>query len=241
MIKFDEYTSEYRINHNPNWPYVPDHPYRILIIGGSGSGKTNTLLNLINNQPDIDKMYLYVKDPYEGKYQFLINKRESIGLKHFNDPKAFIEYSNDMHDVYKNIDDYNPDKENKILIVFDDMIADMINNKKLNSIVTELFIRGRKQNISLVFITQSYFKVPKDVRLNTTHFFIMKIPNKRELQQIAINHSSDINTKDFIEIYRKCTDKPYSFLVIDTTLPSNNSLRFRKNLNITNDDYQRSN
>ena len=132
--------------------------------------KTNTLLNLINNQPDIDKIYLYAKDTYEDKYQFLINKRESIGLKHFNDPKAFIEYSNDMHDVYKNIDDYNPDKENKRLIVFDDMIADMINNKKLNSIVTELFIRGRKLNISLVFITQSYFKVPRDVRLNTNHF-----------------------------------------------------------------------
>ena len=97
--------------------------------------------------------------------QFLINKRESTGLKHFNDPKAFIEYSNDMHDVYKNIDEYNPDKENKILIVFDDMIADMINNKKLNSIVTELFIRGRKLNISFVFITRSYFKVPKDVKL----------------------------------------------------------------------------
>ena len=99
-----------------------------------------------------------------------------------------------MQDVYKNINYYNPDKENKILIVFDDMIADMIHNKKLNSIVTELFIRGRKLNISLVFITQSYFKVPKDVRLNTTHFLISKIPNKRELQQIAINHSSDIST-----------------------------------------------
>ena len=92
-----------------------------------------------------------------------------------------------MHDVYKNIDDYNPDKEKKILMLFD-MIADMIHNKKLNSVVTELFIRGRKLNISLVFITQSYFKVPKDVRLNTSHFFIAKIPNKRELQEIAINH-----------------------------------------------------
>ena len=135
-----------------------------------------------------------------------------------------------MHDVYKNIDHYNPDKENKILIVFDDMIADMINNKKLNSIVTELFIRGRKLNISLVFITQSYFKVPKDVRLNTTHFFIMKIPNKKELQQIATNHSSDINTKDFANIFKKCTTAPYSFLVNDTTLSSNDPLRFRKNL-----------
>ena len=118
------------------------------------------------------------------------------------------------------------------------MIADMINNKKLNSIVTELFIRGRKLNISLVFITQSYFKVPKDVRLNTSHFFIAKIPNKRELQQIAINHSSDISTKDFTNIYRECTAEPYSFFVNDTTLASNNPLRFRKNLfNIYNKNY----
>ena len=135
-----------------------------------------------------------------------------------------------MHDVYKNIDNYNPDKENKILIVFDDMIADMINNKKLNSIVTELFIRGGKLNISLVFITQSYFKVPRDVRLNTTHFFIMKIPHKRQLPQIAISHSSDIDFKDFVNIYKKCTDKLYSFLVNDTTLASDNPVRFRKNL-----------
>ena len=151
---------------------------------------------------------MYAKDPYEAKYQFLINKRESIGLKHFKDPKAFIEYSNDIKDVYKNIDKYNVNKENNI---FDNMIADMINNKKVNSIVTELFIRGRKINISLVFITQSYLKVPRDARLNTTHFFITKIRKKRELQQIALNHSSDISTKEFINIYKKCTSKPYSF------------------------------
>ena len=132
---------------------------------------------------------MHAKDPYEAKYQFLIYKRENTALKHFNDSKAFIEYSNDMQDVYKNIDEYNTDKERKILIVFDDMIADMINNKKLNSIVTKLFIRGRKLNISIVLITQSYLKIPKDVRLNFTNFFIMKIPNKRELQQIALNHS----------------------------------------------------
>ena len=107
----------------------------------------------------------------------MINKRESVGLNDFKDPKAFIEYSNDMNDVCKNNNYYNPNKENKILIVLDDMIADMIQNKKLNSIVTELFIRGRKSNISLVFITQSYIRVPKDVRLNTTHFFIKKISN----------------------------------------------------------------
>ena len=135
-----------------------------------------------------------------------------------------------MHHVYKNVHDYKPDKENKISIVFDDMIADMIHNKKLNSIVTELFIRRRKSNISLVFITEPYFKVPKDIRLNTSHFSIVKIPKKRELQQIAINHSSDISTKDFANIYRKCTAEPYSFLINDTTLASNNPLRFRKNL-----------
>ena len=141
-----------------------------------------------------------------------------------------MEYSNDMQDVHKNIEDYNPIKKRKVLIVFDDVIADMINNNNLNPIVTELFIRGRKLNISIVFITQSYFKVPKGVRLNSTHFFIMKIPNKRELQQIALNHSSDIDFKDFMNIYKKCTAGPYSFLVNDTTLPSDDPLRFRKNL-----------
>ena len=167
-----------------------------------------------------------------------INKRESVGINHFNDPQAFIEYSDDMHGIYINIDDHNLDKENKILIVFDDIIADTIHNKRLNSIVTELFIRGRKLNISLVFITQSYFKLPKDVRLNTSHFFVAKIPNKREIQQIAKNHSSDISTKDFANIYRKCTDEPYSFFVNDTTLASNNPLRFRKNLfNIYNKNH----
>ena len=125
-------------------------------------------------------------------------------------------------------EEYNLGKKRKILIVFDDMIADMVNDKKLNPVVTELLIRSRKWKISGVFITQSYFKVPKDVRLNSTHFFIMKIPNKRELQQIALNYSSDIDFKDFIKVYKKCTAEPYSFLVNDTNLPSDNPLRFRK-------------
>ena len=230
MINFDEYTNKNKIEHNSKWPYILDHPYRILIIGGSGSGKTNALLNLMSNQLDIDKIYLYAKDSYETKYQYLINKREKVGLDHFNDPKAFMEYSNDMQDVYKNIEDYNPIKKRQVLIVFDDMIAYMINNKKLNPVVTELFIRRRKINISIVFITQSYFKVPKDVRLNSTHFFIMKIPNEKELQQTALNHSSDIDFNDLMKIYKKFTAKPYSFLVNDTTLPSDDPLRFRMNL-----------
>ena len=108
MINFDDTVNEKKTVHNKNWPYTPDHPYRILIIEGSGSGKTNVLSNLIENQPDIDKIYLYAKDPDETKHQYLVNKRESVGINHFNDNKAFIEYSNDMRNVYKNINHYNP-------------------------------------------------------------------------------------------------------------------------------------
>ena len=151
----------------------------MLIIGNSGSGKTNSLFNLINQQPDIDKIYVCAKDPYKAKYNFLINKQESTGLKRFNDSKAFIEYLNDMDDIYKNIEEHNPSKKHKILIVSDDMIADILSNKKLNPKLTELFIRGRKLNISLVFITQSYLTVPKNIKLNSAHYFIMKIPNKQ--------------------------------------------------------------
>ena len=110
MINFDDYTNENKIENNSKWPYIPDHPYRILIVAGPGSG-SNALLNLINNQPDIDKIYLYAKDPYEAKYQYLINKREKAGLDHFKDPKTFTEYSNDMEVVYKNIENYNPGKK----------------------------------------------------------------------------------------------------------------------------------
>ena len=115
-------------------------------------------------------------------------------------------------------------------MVFDDMIADMINNKKLIPVVTEQFVRGRQLNISIACIRQSSFKVPKEIRLNTTHFFIMKIRNKRELQQIVPNHSSDIDFKDFMKIYENCTAEKYYFLVNDTTLPSDSCLKFRKNL-----------
>ena len=230
MINLDSIINKNNKNRNKKWPYIPDHQYRILIIGGSGSRKTNALLNLINEQKDIDKIYLYAKDLSESKYEYLIKNRENVGIKHLNDSKAFIECSNTMDDVYENINDYNPNRRRKILIVFDDMIADIMTNKKFQAIIKELFIRCRKINISLVFITQSYFSVPKDVRLNSTHYFIMKINNKRKLQNIAINHSADIDCKDFMKIYRECTKEPYSFLTIDTTLPSSNPLRFRKNL-----------
>ena len=141
MINFDDYANENKIKHNSKWPYIPDHPYRILIIGGSRSRKTNALVNSLSNQLYIDKMYLYAKDPYEAKCQYLIKKRESTGLKHFDDPKAFIEYSNDMQDVQKNIEENNLGKRCKIVVY--NVIADMINNKNLNPVVTELLIRGR--------------------------------------------------------------------------------------------------
>ena len=160
------------IKNNEKWPYIPDHPYRILIIGGSGSGKTNTLLNLINEQNDIDKIYLYARDLNEPKYKILIKKCENAGIKHLNDPNAFIECSNTMDDVYENIHDYKLNRKRKILIVFEDMIADIITNKKIQFIIKELFIRCRKLDISLVFIIKSCFSVPKDVRLNSTHYLL---------------------------------------------------------------------
>ena len=227
MINLDNITNEKNKEYNKKWPCIPDHPYRIPIIGGSGSGKTNTLLNLINEQKDIDKFDLYAKDLSESKYEYLIKNGENAGIKHENDSKAFIEYSNTIDEVYENIDDYNPSRKRKTLIIFDDMIADIITNKKFQTIIKELFITCRKLNISLVFITQSYFPVPKDVRLNSTHYLITKINSKRELQNIAINHSADIDYKDFMNIYRECIKEPYNFLTINTTLPSSSPLRLR--------------
>ena len=135
-----------------------------------------------------------------------------------------------MDDVYENIDDYNPSRKRKVLIAFDDMIADIMVHKKFQAIIKELFIRCRKLNISLLFITQSYFSIPKDIWLNSTYYLIMKISDTKELQNIAINHSADIDYNNFVRIYRECTRKPYSFLAIDTTLPASDALRFRKNL-----------
>ena len=164
-----------------------------MVIGGSGSGKTNALPNLISQQDDIDKTYLYAKDLSEPKYESLIKRREDAGTNHLNDPNAFIECSNTMDDVHENIDDYNPNRKRKFLIVFDEMIVDIMKNKKNQAIIKELFSRCRQLNISFVFTTQSYFSVPKDVRLNSTHYLIMKINNNRELKNIAINHSADID------------------------------------------------
>ena len=201
-----------------------------MISGGSGSGKTNALINLINEQHDIEKIYLYARDLNKPKNQFLIKKREDVGIKHVNDSNAFIECSDTMDDVYENIDDFSPSGKRKKLIIFDDMIADIMTNRRFTAIVKELFITCRKLNISLVFIKQSYFSVPKDVRLNSTHYLIMKINNRRELQNIAINHSADIDYKDFMKIYRECTKEPFNFLTIDTTLPASDPLKFRKKL-----------
>ena len=149
---------------------------------------------------------------------------------HLNDPNAFIEYSNSMDDVYENINDYNPSRERKKLIVFDDIIADIMTYRRFQAIIKELFIRCRKLNISLVFITQSYFSVPKNVRVNLTHYLITKINNKKELQNIAFNDFADIDYKDFMKIYRECSKEHFNFLTTDTTLPASDPLRFRKNL-----------
>ena len=153
-----------------------------MIIGPSGSGKTNYLLNSIQKENNIiNKIYLYAKDLEEPKYQLLINKREKAGISFNNDPTAFIEYSNSMDDIFPQIEDYKKKRKRKILIVFDDVISHVISDKKAQQILNDLFIRCRKLNISLCFLTQSYFSVPKDLRLNCTHYILFKLNNKREL------------------------------------------------------------
>ena len=148
----------------------------------------------------------------------LINLREKVGIENLKNSKVFVDYSQRIDHVYESLEDYNTTKKKIVLIVFDDMITDMESNKKLSPQVTELFSRGRKLNISLAFKSQSYVKGLKTIRLNATHYFIMKVPNKRELQQIASNHSSAIGFKDFVKLYKYYTKEPYSFSVNDTTL-----------------------
>ena len=183
-----------------------------MIIGVSGSGKTNALVNWIREQDKgavIVKIYLYARDLSEPKYEYLIKKHENAGIKHVNNPNAFIKCSNTMDDVYENIDDYNPMRKGE-KIVFDDVTADIMTNRRFQAIIKELLIRCRKLNISLAFITQSYFSVPKDVRLNSTHYLIAKINNKRELQNISFNYPADTDYKDFMKIYRKSTREPFN-------------------------------
>ena len=188
----------------------------MLVIGPSGSGKTNTLLHLIDKFHPIDKIYLYTKGTDEEKYQYLINKREQVGIKNLNYPYAFMEYFNDMNDVLENINNYSKNRDKKVLIIFDDMIADIMRSEKFKAIVKELFIRCRKLNISIVFITQSYFRTPKEARLNSTHHILMKISNKKELKRIAEENSGHLDFKDFLKIYNYRTNEPYSFMMVDT-------------------------
>ena len=226
MLNLDNIVSNKNENKNTtgsisakrnNWPF------RMLIIGPSGSGKTNTLLHLISNLYPIDKIYLYAKDIHEPKYEYLINKREQAGIKNLNDPHAFIEYSDDMDDVL--------DRDKKVLIVFDDMVADIEYNKKFKRIIKELFYRAHKINVSIEFITQSYFRALKDARLNSTHYILMEIGNKKELKRIAEEKSGHLDYKDFLKKYNYCTKEPYSFMTIDTRPTA--TITFKKNFNET--------
>ena len=195
MLNLDNIVNNKNENKDNNWPF------RMQIIGPSGSGKTNTLVHLINNLHPIDKIYLYAKDLTEPKCVFLINNRKKAGIKHFNDSTAFIEYSNDMDDVLDDINNYNKNRDKKVLIVFDDMIADIEYNKNFKQIIKELFYRARKINVSIVFITQSYFRALKDARLNSTHYILMKIGSKKELKSIAEEKSGHLDYKDFFKMY----------------------------------------
>ena len=200
IFNFDHITEK---DNNKNWSY------RKLIIGPSGSGKTNYLLNSIQKDNNkIDKIYLYAKYLEELKYKLLIDKREKAGINFNNDPNAFIEYSNSMDDILSDIEDYTKKRKTKVLIIFDDVISHVMSDKKAQQILKDLFIICRKLNISL---TQSCFSVPKDVRLNCTHYILFKLNNKRALQNIVINHSADINYKEFIKIYRICTKEFFDY------------------------------
>ena len=220
MLNLDNIGSNKKKSSSEN----DDWPFRTLIIGPSGSGKTNTLLHLIDKFHPIDKIYLYAKDTDEEKYQYLINKREQAGIKNLNDPHAVIEYSNDMNDVLEDINKYNKNRNKKVLIIFDDMI---MRSEKFKAIVKELFIRCRKLNISIVFITQSHFRTPKDARLNNTHYILMKIGNKKELKSIAEENSGNLDFKEFLKIYNHCTRDPYSFMMVDTRPTAH--VTFKKN------------
>ena len=225
MLNLDNIVSNKNTSssENNNWPF------RMLITGPSDSGKTNALLNLINNLHPIDKIYLYAKDLHKPKYEYLINKRKQAGIKNLNDPHAFIEYPDDINDVLDDINNYNKNRDKKVLIVFDDMIADIEYNKNFKRIIKELFYRAHKINVSIVFITQSYFRALKDARLNSTHYVLMKIGNKKELKRIAEEKSGHLDYKYFLEMYNYCIKEPYSFMAIDAR--STATIPFKKNFN----------
>ena len=225
MLNLDDIVSNKKKSSLEN----DDWPFRILIIAPSGSGKTNTLLHLINKLHSIDTIYLYVKDLHEPKYEYLINKREQAGIKNLSVPHAFIEYSDDMNDVPDDINNYNTNRDKKVVIVFDDMIADIEYNKNFKRIIKELFYRARKINVSIVFITQSYFRALKDARLNSIHYILMKIGNKKELKRIAEEKSGHLDYKDFLEMYNYCIKKPYSFMTIDARPTA--TIPFKKKFN----------
>ena len=235
MLNLDNIVSNKKKSSSEN----DDWPLRMLIIGPPGSGKTNTLLHLIDKFHPIGKIYLYAKDSDEEKYQYLINKREQAGIKNLNDPHSFIEYSSDKNDALEDINNYNKKSDKKVLIIFDDMIADIMRSEKFKAIVKELFIRCRKLNISIVFITQSYLRTPKDARLNSTHYILMKMGNKKELKSIAEENSGHLDFKDFLKIYNYCTKDPYSFMMVDTRPTAR--VTFKKNFdepikNLINND-----
>ena len=223
MLKLDNIVSNKKKSSSED----NDWPFRMLIIGPSGSSKTNTLLHLINNLHPIDKIYLYATDIHEPKYEYLINKRQQAGIKNLNDPHAFIEYSDDMNYVLDDINNYNKNRDKKVLIVFDDMIADIEYNKNFKQIIKELFYRARKINVSIVFITQSYFKALKDARLNSTHYILMRIGNKKELKRKAEEKSGHLDYKDFLKMYNYCMKEPYSFMTTDERPTA--TIPFKKN------------
>ena len=198
------YDESVLINHNSNWP---DHPYRILIIGSSGSGKTKVLLNLIKHQqPGIDKIYLYVKNPFKSKYILLRNRREKVGIKKIlkSNTTYWLLKSKWCLWQFRRLQS-NKESESVNSVWWNDIEA----NKKLSSIVTEVFLWGKKLNISLGFILQRYLNLPKTIRLNATHYFIIEIPDKREIQQLASSYAFDNEFKDFMKIYKGYTKEPY--------------------------------
>ena len=175
------------------------------------------------------KICLYAKDIHEPKYEYLINKRKQAGIKNLTNPNAFIEYSDDMNDVLDDINNNNKNRDKKVLIVFDDMIADIEYNKNFKRIIKELFHMARKINVSIVFITQSYFRALKDAKLISMHYIIMKINNKKELKRIAEEKSGHLDYKDFLKMYNYCTEVPYSFMTIDARPTA--TIPFKKNFN----------